>query len=201
MEKTVEEKLRELLDRSSLSLSDENKIFYLKEVDDLFELEIIEEKIVKNKLVSNKIFKEKLNFEELVKYLEVNNLLYLIDREYEKYLDIQEKISAIYENVIKYLINLELPKEDKDMLLEIINIAYKYGYINFNLEYGLTFINPLTNEVKLELINLRNINGIDDIDEIFTQIIQLYHKNRVKFQKNIEFFNNYEEKDCHHFDR
>lgn len=201
MEKTIEEKLIELLKQSSVTLSEENKIYLIKENADLFEIEITEETIVKNKLVSDKSFKEKLSFEELVKYLEQNNLLDLVDREYEKYLEVQEKISLIYEDVTKYLINLELPKEDKDMLLEIINIAYKYGYINFNLEYGLTFINPLTSEVKLELINLRNIKGIDDIDEIFTRIIKLYHKNRVEFQKNIEFFNKYVEKDCHHLDR
>lgn len=194
MEEDLLEIIKKLLNYDKIVFEKDNQSYLITKVNDLINLKVCEDTFEKNKITTKLLSSNNYEMNEIVNVIESLNLENYIREKYNELLQREEKILEENSKFMAYLYDYNISVEDKDLLYNVMYIVGYNGFINIGTDYGLTFISPFNKEIKLYLINLKTGENVTNYDEIIKMVVELYHKNRVKFTKNVVNNNDLNEK-------
>lgn len=194
MEEDLLEIIKKLLNYDKIVFEKDNQSYLITKVNDLINLKVCEDTFEKNKITTKLLSSNNYEMNEIVNVIESLNLENYIREKYNELLQREEKIIEENSKFMAYLYDYNISVEDKDLLYNVMYIVGYNGFINIGTDYGLTFISPFNKEIKLYLINLKTGEKVTNYDEIIKMVVELYHKNRVKFTKNVVNNNDLNEK-------
>ena len=186
MEKEILDKLLTLLRVGNIEFVINDKLYILSLKNNIIKVKAVDSVINLNKIEQKTVLEEEYSIDDFINLdFDISKI---IEEKYNEYLRLKDQITKEYELITHYLLICDLKEEDKDILEEILNIAYKNEFVNLNENYGISFINIFTKEIKLTLINLKSGMCYTNYQDIFSIILKEFHKNRVKFRNSLEYY-------------
>lgn len=177
--------VNKLLTSDKIVFEKDSQSFVLTKVNDLVNLRIYEDVFEGSKITTKLISSNNYSKEELLIVINDLNIESYLKEKYQESLQKEAKIIEETNNFIDYLYKNDMSDEDRNLLFNVMYVVKYNGFINIGTDYGLTFVSPFTKEIKLYLINLKTGESCTNYDEIIQTISNLYHKNRVKFNKKV----------------